>query len=42
MIYFIWQTPQEMKIDLRETLKLNKMDKWFEEFHKRIEKVVID
>lgn len=28
-------------IESNETLKLNKMDKWADEFHQRIEKIVI-
>lgn len=34
-------TPSEMCINLRETLKLNKMDKWFNEFRSKVENIVI-
>lgn len=41
-LFFMVDTPPEIPMDLRETLKLSKMDKWFDDFHKRIEKVVED
>lgn len=34
-------TPPEVNIDLRKTLKLNKMDKWFYDFRDKIESIVI-
>lgn len=35
------ETPSQLNIDLKETLKLNKMDKWYNKFFMRIEKIVI-
>lgn len=34
-------TPEEINIDMRKTLKLNKMNKWFNKFQNRLDKIVI-
>jgi len=38
---FMMNTPKEIGQDFGGTLKLNNMDKWYKDFHKRIEKVVV-
>lgn len=40
-LFFMIDNPPEMNIDFRKTLNLNKMDKWFYNFHSRIEEIVI-
>jgi hypothetical protein len=40
-LFYMADNPPELNIDFKETLKLNKMDKWFYNFHRRIEDVVI-
>jgi len=39
-LFYMADNPPELMVDFKETLKLNKMDKWFNEFHARVEKVV--
>ena len=39
-LYWMANSPFETKKGLRQTLKLNKMDKWFYNFTRRIEKIV--
>ena len=40
-LFFIIDTPKEINQDFMGTLKLNHLDKWFHNFHERIEKIVI-
>ena len=40
-LQFMIDTPKEVQQDFFGTLKLNNMDKWFTDFFKRIEKIVI-
>ena len=40
-LFWMIGTPRELDIDLLDTIKLNKMDKWFKDLHLRIEKIVI-
>jgi hypothetical protein len=35
-------TPSEIDMDFRKTLKMNNMDKWFYDFQDRIEEAVLD
>ncbi len=39
-LYWMVNSPFETKKGLIKTLKINKMDKWFHNFTKRIEKIV--
>lgn len=40
-LFHVVDTPKEINIDLRATLKINHMLKWFYKFHEKIEKIVI-
>ena len=40
-LFFMVDTPKEIQQDFKGTLKLNKMDKWFYDFHRRVEEIVI-
>ena len=40
-LYWMTNSPSKTKVDLIDTLKINKMDKWFYNFTKRIEKIVL-
>jgi len=40
-LYWMANSPSKTKVDLIDTLKINKMDKWFYNFTKRIEKIVL-
>jgi len=40
-LFWMIKTPKEIKIDLIETIKMNKMDKWLKNLHLRIEKILI-
>lgn len=39
-LFFIVDAPPEIEMDLKKTLKLNKMDKWFYDFQGRIEDII--
>jgi len=38
---WMMDTPKEINQDFKETLKINKMDKWFYDLRNRLEKVVV-
>ena len=40
-LQFMVDTPKEVRQDFWETLRLNNMDKWFTDFFKRVENIVI-
>lgn len=40
-LFYMVDTPPEISMDFRKTLKINNMDKWFNDFHIRIEKIII-
>jgi len=40
-LFYMVDSPSELSIDFRKTLKMNKMNDWFDDFHLRIEKIVI-
>lgn len=37
-LFYIITTPKEFGMDLKKTLKLNKMDRWFNEFFTKLDK----
>jgi hypothetical protein len=41
-LFFMVDTPSEIDMDFRKTLKMNNMDKWFYDFQDRIEEAVLD
>lgn len=40
-LLMIADTPSEIDMDIKETIKLNKLDKWFYEFKNKIENIVL-
>jgi hypothetical protein len=40
-LFYIVDCPYEIQIDFRKTLEINKMNKWFDDFHMRVEEIVI-
>lgn len=40
-LFYMMDTPKQIHVDLKSTLKINNMLKWYYEFHKRIEKIVV-
>jgi len=40
-LFHIVDNPKEIPIDFKETLKLNKMESWFNNFLERLEEVII-
>ena len=40
-LFFMVDSPAHFPMDFQETLKLNKMDKWFNKFHNRVEEVCL-
>ena len=40
-LFYMVDVPKKIILDLRSTLKMNKMDNWFDDFHNRVEKIVI-
>lgn len=41
-LFYMITTPQEIGINLKETLKLNKMDKWFDKLFNKLDKICMD
>lgn len=40
-LFYMITTPEELGINLMETLKLNKMDKWFNNFFNRLDDICL-
>ena len=41
-LFYMVDNPPEMQINFRKTLKLNKMDKWFNKLFGKIEDICLD
>lgn len=37
----IADTPPQVPIDFRKTLKMNKMEEWFDKFFEKVERIVV-